>query len=295
MLEDFHYGGQGVIEGVMMRGRKSMAVAVRHPSGEIVLHSEQLTGALYDSVWRKIPFVRGLLVLWDTLVLGMRTLMYSANVALSEEEVEFTTPAVVGTVVISLVAAVFMFFVLPLFLVGLVDRFIASDLISNLLEGLIRLGILLLYVFFIGLVPDVRRVFGYHGAEHKAINAYEQGTPLEAKAVGIHSTAHARCGTSFLLVVVVLSVLVFALLGRPPMIWRIMSRLLLIPVVAGVSYEFIRFAAGHSKNPFVRVLLLPGLALQRLTTREPDEGMVEVAVAALRPVLAADGVLKGDA
>jgi uncharacterized protein YqhQ len=295
LLEDFYYGGQGVIEGVMMRGRKSMTVAVRNPSGDIVLHSEPLTGALYDSAWRNLPFVRGLLVLWDTLVLGTRTLMYSADVSLSEEDVEFTTPAIIGTVALSLVAAIAMFFVVPLLLVGVVDRFIASDLASNLLEGLIRLSILLLYVFFIGLIPDIRRVFAYHGAEHKAINAFENGTPLEAKAVAAHSTAHARCGTSFLLVVIALSVVVFAFLGRPPMVWRIVSRLLLVPVLAGISYEFIRFAARRSSNPFVRVLLVPGLAVQKLTTREPDEPMLEVAVAALKPVLAADGVLKREA
>ena len=293
-MDEFHYGGQGVIEGVMMCGRKSMAVAVRHPSGEIVIHSEPLSGGIYDSAWRRVPFVRGLLVLWDTLLLGMRTLMYSANVALSEEEVEFTTPAILGTVMFSLVVAVLMFFVVPLLLVGLVDRFIASALVSNLLEGLIRLSILLLYVFLIGLVPDVRRVFAYHGAEHKTINAFESGAPLEAKEISVHSTAHTRCGTGFLLVVVVLSVLIFAFFGRPPMIWRIISRLLLIPVIAGIGYELIKFAAVHDQNPLIKLLLLPGLTLQKLTTREPDEPMLEVAVAALKPVLATDGVLKAE-
>jgi uncharacterized protein YqhQ len=291
-LEDFHYGGQAVIEGVMMRGRKSMAVAVRDPSGKIVLHSEPLSGGIYDSAWRKFPFVRGLLVLWDTLNLGTRTLMYSANVALSEDEVELSTPAILVTLILSLSVGVALFFVLPLVLVGLVDRFISSDLLSNLLEGLIRLSILLLYLFFIGFVPDIRRVFAYHGAEHKTIAAFESGAPLDAEGISAHSTAYTRCGTSFLLIVVLLSVLIFAFLGRPPMVWRIVSRLLLIPVIAGISYEFVRFAARHGHNPVVRAAMLPGLALQSLTTREPDESMLEVAVAALKPVLVSDGVLE---
>jgi uncharacterized protein YqhQ len=291
-LEDFHYGGQAVIEGVMIRGRKSMAVAVRDPQGEIVLHSEPLSGRIYDGVWRKIPFVRGLIVLWDTLVLGTRTLMYSANVALSEEEVELSTPAILATVVFALAFGIGIFFVLPLLLVGFLDRFITSDLLSNVLEGLIRLGLLLLYVSLIGLVPDIRRVFAYHGAEHKTINAFENGVSLDTEGVSVHSTAHTRCGTSFLLIVVLLSVLIFALLGRPPMVWRIISRVLLIPVIAGISYEFIRFAARHSDNPLVKVLILPSMALQSLTTREPDEPMLEVAIAALKPVLVTDGVLK---
>lgn len=294
-MERFHYGGQAVIEGVMMLGRTSMAVAVRDPSGEIVVHSEPLKGGIYHGRWRKIPFVRGLLVLWDTLNLGTRTLMYSANVALADEEVEFSAPTIAVTLIFSLAVGVALFFVLPLVLVGLLDRFISSDLLSTLLEGLIRLSILLLYLTLIGLVPDIRRVFGYHGAEHKTIDAFESGAPLDTEGVKAHSTAHTRCGTSFLLIVVLLSVLIFAFLGRPPMVWRIISRLLLIPVIAGISYEFVRFAADHSHHPVVRILLLPGLALQTLTTREPDESMLEVALAALKRVLAADGVLETEA
>jgi len=163
-----------------------------------------------------------------------------------------------------------------------------------LLEGFVRLSFLLLYISLIGLVPDVKRVFAYHGAEHKTINAFENGDSLDPKEVSVHSTAHTRCGTSFLLVVVFLSVLIFALLGRPPMVWRIISRVLFIPVIAGISYEFIRFTANHSDNRFVKALILPGIALQSLTTREPDEPMLEVAIAALKPVLATDGVLEKD-
>jgi uncharacterized protein YqhQ len=289
-LADFHYGGQAVIEGVMMRGRKSIAVAVRDPSGKIVLHSEPLSGRVRSGLWPKVPFVRGLVMLWDTLVLGTRTLMYSANVALSEDGVELTTPAVIATLVFSLGVSIGLFFLLPLALVGLVDRFIASDLLSNLLEGLIRLSLLLSYLALIGLLPDVKRVFAYHGAEHKTIGAFEGGAPLEAAGVRSYSTAHTRCGTSFLLIVVAISILLFSFLGRPPLIWRVLSRILLVPVIASISYEIIRFSADHSGNPVVRAFIAPGLALQRLTTREPDEPMLEVAIAALEPVLAADNV-----
>jgi uncharacterized protein YqhQ len=289
-LADFHYGGQAVIEGVMMRGRKSMAVAVRDPSGNIILHSEPLSGRIRDGVWQKVPFVRGLVMLWDTLVLGMRTLMYSANVALSEEDVELSTPAILGTLVFSLGVGIGLFFVLPLVIVGFLDRFIVSDIVSNLLEGLVRLSVLLSYLALIGLLPDVRRVFAYHGAEHKTIDAFESGASLDAKGVSSYSTAHARCGTSFLLVVVVISVVLFAFLGRPPMVLRIISRVLLVPVIASISYELIRFSADHRDNPVVRAFIMPSLALQRLTTREPDESMLEVAIAALEPVLAADGM-----
>jgi uncharacterized protein YqhQ len=287
-LSDFHYGGQAVIEGVMMRGRKSMAVAVRDPSGKIVLHSEPLSGRIRSGFWPKVPFVRGLVMLWDTLVLGTRTLMYSANVSLAEEDVELTTPVVAATLLFSLTVGIGLFFVLPLVLVGLVDRFIASDILSNLVEGVIRLSVLLSYLALIGLMPDVRRVFAYHGAEHKTIAALEGGAPLDPEGVRKYSTAHTRCGTGFLLIVVVISILLFAFLGRPPMVLRVFSRILFVPVIASISYELIRFSADHSGNPLVRAFILPSLTLQRLTTREPDDPMLEVAIAALEPVLAAD-------
>lgn len=285
--QEFDYGGQAVMEGVMMRGRRSMAVAVRHPSGRIVIHNEPLESPLYTSRWWRLPFLRGLVVLWDTLGLGMRSLIYSANVALEEEEVEFRGPAVWGLVLVSLAFAIAIFFLVPLLLVGLIDRFITSALVSNLIEGVLRLGLFLGYIWLIGLLPDIRRFFAYHGAEHKTINAYEAGAPLDPASVAGYATAHARCGTGFLLFVLVLSILVFALLGRPPFILRILSRLLLIPLIVSPVYEFIKFAAHHQDNPLLRALVSPGLALQSLTTREPDEGMLEVAIAALESVLAA--------
>ena len=287
-LGEFHYGGQAVIEGVMIRGQKNVAVAVRDPTGRIVIHTEPLTAGIYTSPIGKWPLVRGLVMLWDTLVLGIRTLMFSADVALGEEEVEFSGPIAWGTIAISLIAAVTIFFLGPLFLVSFIDRFIASSLLSNLVEGLIRLALFLAYVFAISFIPDIRRVFAYHGAEHKTINAYEDGASLEPAVVSTYTTAHSRCGTAFLLTVVFIAVLVFAFLGRPPLLLRVLSRLLLIPIIAALAYEYIKFSAAHVNNPLISLMLKPGLALQRLTTREPDEKMLEVAITALERVLATD-------
>jgi uncharacterized protein YqhQ len=214
-LSEFHYGGQAVIEGVMIRGQKNMAVAVRDPAGKIVVHTEPLATGIRTSSIGKWPLVRGLVMLWDTLVLGIRTLMFSADVALGEEEVEFSGPIAWGTIAISLIAAVSIFFLGPLLLVGVIDRFIASSLLSNIIEGLIRLALFLAYVFVIGFIPDIKRVFAYHGAEHKTINAYEDGASLEPAVVGTYTTAHSRCGTAFLLMVVFMAVLIFAFFGRP--------------------------------------------------------------------------------
>ncbi|MHB0868308.1 MAG: DUF1385 domain-containing protein [Chloroflexota bacterium] len=286
----FPYGGQAVLEGIMMRGRRWAIVAVRTPSSEIVLHSERLPRALYEGWFIKVPFVRGVAMLWDTLVLGMRALMYSANVALEEEEAEFSKPMMWGTVAVAILFAIGLFFVTPLLLVGLADRYIESSFTSNLIEGAIRLLVFLAYLWAIGWMPDIQRVFAYHGAEHKCINAHEAGKPLEPSNAASFTTAHPRCGTSFLLVVMAISILIFALLGRPPMEWRILSRIVLIPVIAGVAYEFIKFTALHYSHPLVRWMAAPGLALQRLTTREPDESMLEVGMVALREVMRLDAM-----
>ncbi len=286
----FSYGGQAVLEGVMMRGRRWATVAVRAPSSEIVVHSEPLPPALYSGWFIKVPFVRGVAMLWDTLVLGMKALMYSANVALQDgkEEAEISKPMMWGTVAIGVALAIAVFFVGPLLLIGLLDRYIQSSFVSNVIEGVIRLAVFLLYIWGIGRMPDIRRVFAYHGAEHKCINAYEAGEPLEAKKAVPFTTAHPRCGTSFLLVVMVISILVFALLGRPPMVWRIVSRVVLVPVIAGIAYEFLKFTAAHYSNRAIRWLAAPGLALQRLTTREADESMLEVGMVALREAMRLD-------
>lgn len=283
---ELNYGGQAVMEGVMMRGSKSMAVAVRQPDGEIVMHTEPLNSGIYTGRISKVPFLRALTSLWDVLVLGIRTLMYSAEVSLGpEEEVEFSGPIAWGTVAVSFALAIGVFFVGPLLLVGFVDRFIESSFVSNVLEGVIRLTIFVAYIWVIGRVPDIRRVFAYHGAEHKTINAYESGADLTPEEVAKHSVAHYRCGTAFLLSVMVISILIFSLLGRPPMAIRILSRIVLIPVVAGIAYEYIRFTNRNRNHPVVRAIATPNLALQSLTTREPDPDMLEVSIAALKCVL----------
>ena len=287
-MSEFHYGGQAVIEGVMIRGARNMAVAVRKPSGEILVHSEVLPRGIYDSALGRLPLLRGLTMLWDTLILGTRSLMFSADAALADEEVQFGGPLMWGTLLASLLVGVGLFVVLPMLLVGLVDRYIKVALLSNLIEGLIRLLIFLGYLVAIGRLPDIRRVFAYHGAEHKTINAYEAGVPLTPQEVKRFSTSHKRCGTSFLLIVLILFVLLSSLLGRPPLVWRLLSRLVLIPLVAALAYEFIKFSARHDGNLLIRILTAPGLWLQRLSTQEPDEPMLDVSIAALQRVLAED-------
>jgi uncharacterized protein YqhQ len=282
----FSYGGQAVMEGVMMRGSKAMAVTVRQPDGEIVTHTEPLNPSIYVGQVSKVPFLRALTSLWDVLVLGIRTLMYSAEVALGpEEEIDFSGPVAWATVAVSFAVGIGLFFVGPLLLVGLVDRYIGSSFLSNVIEGMIRMVIFLAYVWLIGFMPDIRRVFAYHGAEHKTINAYESGAELTPDEVASYSTAHYRCGTAFTLSVMVISILIFALLGRPPMVLRVLSRIVLIPVVAGVAYEYIKFTNRYRHLSIIRVLAGPNLALQKLTTREPDLPMLEVAITALKRVL----------
>jgi uncharacterized protein YqhQ len=241
----------------------------------------------YRSRALRLPFLRGLTMLWDALGLGIRALMWSADIAMGEEEQpSFAGPIGWITVATSLALGVGLFFLLPMFLVSLLDRHIASALLSNLAEGGVRLSIFVLYLWAVGQMPDIRRVFAYHGAEHKAINAYEHGAPLEPEAVARYPRVHTRCGTGFLLIVLVIFVLVSTLIGRPPILLRLASRLVLIPLVAGISYELIKLAARHyERNAIVRIVMAPGLALQRLTTREPDAGMLEVSIAALKEIL----------
>jgi len=289
----FYYGGQAVIEGVMMRGRKRMAIAVRAPNGQIVVHDEPLTAAIYTKKWGQWPFVRGLGMLWDALGLGMRALLWSADVAVKEEgaeEVKFSGPVAWTTVATSLLIAVAVFFLLPTAAAKWLTPHGVSPLTASVVEGLMRLALFLGYLWAIGFMPDIRRVFAYHGAEHKTINAYENGAPLTPAAVSRFTTAHTRCGTSFLLSVMVISIFVFAPFHYDNSFLRLASRVVLIPVVAGIAYEFMRFTASHTDSSLVRLVIVPGLSLQRLTTRQPDEAMIECAIAALKPVLAADGI-----
>lgn len=276
-----------------MRGRKQMAVAVRAPNGEIVVHEEPLTAAIYTKKWGQWPFIRGLGMLWDALGLGIRALIWSADVSLKEEggeEVKFAGPVAWTTIAASLALSIGLFFLLPTAVAGWLAPLGAGGLVISIIEGVVRLALFLLYLWGIGFMPDIRRVFAYHGAEHKTINAYEAGAPLTPESVGRFTTAHTRCGTSFLLSVMVISILVFAPFHFDNLFLRLASRLLLIPAVAGIAYEFMRFTARNVENPLVRVLITPGLMLQRLTTREPEPAMLACAIAALRPVLAADGI-----
>ncbi|MBN1135558.1 MAG: DUF1385 domain-containing protein [Anaerolineae bacterium] len=274
------------MEGVMMRGSKALAVAVRRPDGEITVHTEMLDPKIYAGWVSKVPFLRALTSLWDVLVLGIRTLFYSAEVALGEEaEVKFSGPIAWGTLATSLLLGVGLFFVAPLLLVGFLDQYIESSFLSNIVEGVIRLLIFLAYIWAIGFIPDIRRVLAYHGAEHKTINAYEAGLELTPQNAARFSTAHYRCGTAFLLSVMVISILIFALFGRPPMVLRILSRIVLIPVVAGIAYEYIKLTNRYRHKRIVQIMAAPNLALQRLTTREPDKSMLEVSIAALKSVL----------
>ena len=285
-----------------MRGRKTMAVAVRNPQGEVVLHEEPLKAKIYTSRWGQWPFVRGLGMLWDALGLGMRALLWSAEVSAQEEgqeKIEFSGPVAWTTIATSLAFAIGVFFLLP----TLASRLLAAavndhPIVDAVFEGVIRLGLFVLYLWAIGRIPEIRRVFGYHGAEHKTINAYEAGAPLTVTEVQKFSVQHTRCGTSFLLYVLVISIILFAPLtfaGITPtwlaLLLRFVTRLLLVPFVAAIAYEIIRFSAAHDQNPLMRALITPGLLLQKLTTREPDDQMVECAILALEPVLAADGVV----
>jgi uncharacterized protein YqhQ len=287
LANSFYYGGQAVMEGVMMRGRRLVAVAVRRPEGDITLRLESL-GGLYTGPLRRIPFLRGIIVLWETLALGTRALLFSSNVALGEEEKEISRPVLWGTVMLALAFVIAIIFVGPVLAMSRLESALDNERLAALVEGLIRLGVLLAYLYLIGLLPDIRRVFAYHGAEHKTINALEDGAPLEVEAVRRYSTAHPRCGTSFLLVVVVISVLLFVLVGTPPLWQRLLSRVALVPVIAAISYEVIRLMGALQGNRLMRVLFRPNLWLQSLTTREPDDAQVEVAIYALREVLAAD-------
>ena len=289
----FFYGGQAVIEGVMIRGRRFLCVAARRPSGQLTAMVSPLN-TLYTGAVRRIPMVRGVIVLAETLVLGIKALMYSTNVAIEQEGQELGRWTMGLTLLGSMGFAVAVFFLLPLFIVQIFDRSVFSGqgatlaILSNVVEGVIRLAMFLTYIWGIGFIPDIRRVFAYHGAEHMTVKAHEGNVPLEVARIRGYSTAHPRCGTAFLLVVMVLAILVFALLGRPPMLWRILSRILLVPVIAGLAYEIIRFSGSHQNNPLVRIITAPSLMLQALTTRQPNDSQIEVAVHAMKTVLAAD-------
>lgn len=293
MPKDFHYGGQAVIEGVMMRGQRSLAIAVRRPSGELRLITKPLAAA-YTGRMRRTPLLRGIVILVETLVLGIQALFQSANISLEEEKEEISAPTLWGVLIASFGFAIALFFVGPLFFTHyLVDPYLSSSLISNIIEGVIRIAVFFLYLGVINVIPEIRKIFAYHGAEHKVVNAYEDKAPLELGTVRKYSTAHVRCGTSFLFAVLIIAIIVFALLGHQAMWLRILSRIVLIPAIAAIGYEVTRLSANYAGNRFMRALVAPGLVLQAMTTRQPSDAQLEVAIYALRGVIEADGLREG--
>jgi len=287
MKTKFSYGGQAVIEGVMIRGRKAVVTAVRRPNDEVITDNRPLS-SIYTGRVRKTPLLRGVIILIEAMVLGISSLLYSANVSLEEEEEEITGKAVWLMIAVAILLAVVLFLIIPLFLTRLINPYISSSLVFHLIEGAIRLVIFIAYLKLVGLLPDIKRIFTYHGAEHKTVNAYEQGAPLEVDAVKEQSKAHVRCGTSFLFVVLLIAIMVFALVGRPSLWLMILSRVLLMPVIAALGYEFIHFGANHVQNPLVKAVMLPGLWLQGMTTREPGDDQIEVALVALKKAIEID-------
>jgi len=292
-----YYGGQAVIEGVMIRGPEHMAVAVRHPKGHIVTHSQKL-GGLYTGQARRIPLIRGVVVLWETMALGIRALNYSSKVAFDDgeagEEAEFPEKVFWGTMAIALLFVIALFFAGPILLANLLELVDANRLIIVGVEGVLRLGMFVGYIALIGLIPDIRRVFQYHGAEHMTIHAYEAGQPLTIPSIRPFPKEHTRCGTSFLLVVVFVALLtffIFDVLVDEGLIVRTASRIVFMPLVAGVAYEILRLGARFGGNFFVHAMFIPNIALQGLTTKVPDDGQIEVAVASFQAVLKTAGLV----
>ncbi len=285
------YGGQAVIEGVMIRGRDHFGLAVRREDGSIERHHEPLS-SVYNGRPRRWPLLRGFLTLLETMLLGIKALQLSANMAAMDRDpdAEEGIPGWVmaSTLGISLVFGIGLFFITPLLIAWALTPILDSDLLSEIVEGVIRLLFLLVYISAISLLKDVKRVFAYHGAEHMTVHALEAGLPLTVDNVRKFGTPHPRCGTAFLLTVVVVSVVVFALLLGSPLEWRIASRILLLPVIAAVSYEFLRFSGSHQNAWFGKMIAAPGLWLQKLTTRQPDDSQIEVAIQAMETAIAAD-------
>ncbi|MBM6834261.1 DUF1385 domain-containing protein [Megamonas hypermegale] len=287
MSEKLMVGGQAVIEGVMMRGPKKVATAVREPSGKITVDVKPVNSLADKYTIFKKPFFRGVLSLGESLVMGLKSLTYSAQMAGEEEADKLTNKDIAITMTFSLLAAVVLFIIIPTASVNLIPT--NDHVIMNLWEGFVRMAVFFVYIYSISRVKDIQRVFQYHGAEHKTIHAYEAGVELIPENVQKFSRLHPRCGTSFLLIVMFVSIFVFAFLGWPSLWERILSRVILLPVVAGISYEIIRFA-GRSKNKIVHIFSLPGLWLQYLTTREPDDSMIEVAVKSLEAAIEMESV-----
>jgi uncharacterized protein YqhQ len=273
----------------MMRGRDAIAVALRHPDGRIVTATERLDSGFHQTRASKLPLVRGLVVLYETLIVGTRWLVRSASVQAAEEGVEIGRGAVALMLVFTLAIGIGVFFILPLFLATATAGSVQNGIVQHLVEGLIRVGLFIGYLLLVAQAADVKRVFQYHGAEHMSIHALEAGDPLVVANVRRYPTAHQRCGTEFLVIVVILSIFAFSLVGRQDPLVMIASRILLIPVIAAVGYELLRWGARHRKNPIVHALFLPGIWVQMITTKQPTDDMIEVAIVSLERALVADG------
>ena len=284
----FNYGGQALIEGVLMRGRDAIAVAFRHPDGHIVWADEALNSGPH--AWRlaKAPFVRGLIVLYETLVVGTRWLIRSANLQAAGEGVELGGGSVAILLGVTMVLGIGFFFVVPLLVAQAVTDN-SGSLGQHLIEGLIKIGLFLGYLALVSRAPDIRRVFEYHGAEHMTIHALEAGDPLTTDEVRKYPTAHPRCGTEFLVVLIALSILVFAIIGKQDRLVGVATRIVLIPVLAAVGYELLRWGARHRSNPIVSAIMWPGILVQVITTKRPSDDQIEVAIVSMEQALVADG------
>ena len=285
----YSYGGQALIEGVMMRGRDAIAVALRHPDGRIVWEAERLDTGFHKNPVSRWPFVRGLVILYETLIVGTRWLMRSAGLQVEDEGVELGKGSVAIMLLVTAVIGVGLFFLLPLAVATFTVGDGHGDLVKYALEGLVRVLLFIGYLALMARTPDISRVFQYHGAEHMTIHALEHGDPLRPEAIRKYPTAHPRCGTEFLVVVIILSIFGFALVGKQTALVTVASRVLLIPVIASVGYELLRLGARHRGNPFVRVVMWPGILVQMITTKQPTDDMIEVAIVAVEEALRADG------
>ena len=284
-----NYGGQAVIEGVLMRGARAYSIAVRTPDRSILIESQDF-GSNRRARWIRIPFVRGPLVLWESLVIGIRALTFSANAQAEDESERIEGSSLTLTLLGSIAIGLFVFLLVPAGLAILLQNlFGITNLAANILEGGIRLSLLIGYVWGIGRMPEIERVYGYHGAEHMTIHAYEADAPLTPESIRSFNREHPRCGTAFLLTVALLSIILFSLIGPLPIPARLASRILFIPVLASIAYEYIRFTARFSGQAWVRPLVWPNLALQRLTTRKPSQGMIEVAIASFESMREREG------
>ncbi len=285
------YGGQALLEGVLMRGRAALGVAFRHPDGSIVATHEQLNSILHRSRFARAPFFRGLVVLYETLVVGTRWLMRSGSVQAEGEGVELGRGAMAATLLVTLALAVGLFVLLPLFLAGATTTALGNTqaLVQHLLEGLIRVVVFVGYLLIVSRSAEIKRVFQYHGAEHMTIHALEHEDPLDVEHVRRYPTAHQRCGTEFLVIFIILSILMFSLLAGQDLLVAVVGRILLVPVIASLAYELLRIGARYRERRWIRWLFLPGIWLQAITTRQPDDSMIEVAIVAMEEALAANG------